>query len=144
MKYIKLAEQLTRLPEGVVLENSRLRTTAIVALAASLCVPMTGNDLNAAAQEDFFYNNAEALRRELFEINEVTPYNVDRAIEVAGKVWRKRYNLAYNPWPAQLLSPVDLVGEFLPEIHPETGAGLFITIDDITAAVGALRDALAA
>jgi len=141
MNYIKLAEQLSQLPEGVSAENRQLRITAILALAASMAVPMAGTELTAQAQEGYFYDNAEPLRKQLFALNETIPFNVDRAVEVAGKIWRKRYNLAFNPLPGQLLVPLDLVGEFLPEVQDREA--LKIGAEDIGCALTALREGLA-
>lgn len=128
MEFAQLVEHMNKLPEGVALEDRQMRVTAIMGLAASMKIPMTPNPLPPSELSTYFYDNAQLLRKRLFKINECFPFNVDRSLDIACRIYARRHFVAFQPTTADLLGNAKLFGE---DIVPEIDK-LKIVSQDIT------------
>lgn len=127
MKYSQLVEFLNKTPEGVALEKRQVRATTLLALAVSIKVPMTPTPMSPSQLSEYFFTNTSEVSKQLFEINECFPINVDRAIEVASNIYARRHNIAFQPTTYDLVGGFGDLSTFLPEL-PE----LNITTGDIS------------
>lgn len=119
MNPITVQNVLGDVPEGVAIDDRRLRLTAVLGLAMATIVPLPTEGLAQMERRQFFNENAGYARDQLFEINEVMPFSVDRAMDYGFRVWSMRYNFAYDPSPVLLLCPNAAVAEvtaIIPEI----------------------------
>jgi len=137
MNTLAIAQELSALPDGVLMEHRRQRITSQLGLATGLVVQLPGSELPPGELREFFSANVEQVSDVLFQINEAIPFSVDRAIEVGYRVWEKRHELAYTPRAEFIFQGYD-VCNLVPELDQ-----VKVSIDDVNRAVALLREGLA-
>lgn len=137
MNPITVVTQLSKLPEGVALENLRQRVTVMLALAVAITVPMPSSPIVENSLRSYFQENVAGIRNTLFQINEAQPFDVERTTEVAYQLWARRYGIAFNTVSSDLLqlrpfSPV--LDKLIPELD-----GLSISDVEVREAAALVR-----
>lgn len=89
------------LPEGVAMDKQRQRTSALIALALPVLVPVPTQAIDGSPR-DYFFSQVAGIRDVMFKINEVVPFDVDRALECGYALWNRRYEIALKPSPHML------------------------------------------
>ena len=106
-------------PTGFDAAVMRQHVTVLVAIAVGIHLPLPGAEVDNAALQSFFYENAGQYKSVMFEINEVVPFEVDRAQQLAAKIYQRRFDLAYRPTPLNVLSPENPFSEIFIQMVPE-------------------------
>lgn len=137
MNTLAIAQELSALPDGVLMEHRRQRITAQLGLATGLVVQLPGSELPPGELREFYNANVEQVSDVLFQINEAIPFSVDRAVEVGYRVWEQRHNLAYAPKASYVYCGFDV-----DNLVPELGQ-VKVSQDDVDRAIALLREGLA-
>lgn len=137
MNTLAIAQELSELPEGVLMEHRRQRITSQLGLATGLVVQLPGSELPPGELREFYTANVEQVSDVLFKINEAIPFNVERAIEVGYRVWEKRHELAYAPRASFVFQGYD-IGNLVPELDQ-----VKVSVNDVDRAVALIREGLA-
>lgn len=137
MNSLSIAQELSALPDGVLIENRRQRITVQLGLAVGIVMALPAAQLPSGELRAYFGNNVGEVRTVLGQINEAIPLTLDRAVELGYRVWVKRYECAYAPKASDLFS-----GNCLGDIVPEIGE-LKITAQDVQRGVAMLNEGLA-
>lgn len=141
MNPLKINAMFGSVPENVPMENRAQRLTALLGMAMSIVVPLPTQILEDGKVRSYFYENASAIRDVLFKINEVAPFDVDRACEYGHCLFAQRYNLAYKPNAHQLFG-TGPYGVVLNDVIPEV-SNLGVGAQPVDDAVAFLREAVA-
>lgn len=96
MNPLKINSLVTSLTEGVEIENRRYLLACVLGAAVATLVPLPGAPIVEGGLRDYFTQNVSELRSSMFQVNEVAPFDVDRAIEYGFQLWQRRYNLVYT------------------------------------------------
>lgn len=137
MNTLAIAQELSALPKGVLMENRRMRITAQLGLAAGLAVPLPGSELPPGELRNYYNTNAEAVCSVLYQINEAIGFNPVRALELGYRVWEKRHNQAYVPRALDIFAGHQL-GDLLPEFEL-----VQVGIEDVDRGLALIREGLA-
>jgi len=138
MNKFAIAQELSVLPDGIMIENRRQRITAQLGLATGLIVPMPSTEVPPGEMRNFYYANVEEVQSVLDQINECIPFSVERAVETGYRVWATRFEQAFRPTATALFS-----GSCVVEIAPEV-IELKITGLEVQRGVALIREGLAA
>lgn len=138
MNTFGIAEQLSELPDGLLVENRRQRVTVILGLSSGLLVPMPSNEVAPGELRHYFYANVEEVESILYKINEAIPFALDRALEIGYRAWHHRHSVSFNPNSGVLFedNPIKTIA-------PETG-DLKIGRSDVDSAMALIREGLCA
>lgn len=142
MNVMKINEVFGEIPEGFLMEKRRMRVTAILGLATSVVLPLPAAEVAGDELRTFFNTSFEAVHDLMYKINEVVPFDVDRATEYAFQIWKRRYDLVFNPNPHCLFG-TDAFGGTLYSVVPELDE-LCVGADPVINAVRFLKEALSA
>jgi len=118
MNPMKVSEQFA-MPEGTGLEKQRQYVTACIGMALAILVPVPTQEIEGQSGRDYFFANAQGLRDTMFKVNEVVPFDVDRALESGYALWSRRYEIALKPTPSDLFTSYDfrvVVSQHIPEL----------------------------
>lgn len=118
MNPMTIHSAFSELPEGVAIECRRARITALIALATSILIPLPSAPVEDSQRRSWFYENMQALKDIYYKINEAIPYDVDRAVEYAFRLFDKRYCLSVGLTANDLLGSMSW-GQVCREIIPE-------------------------
>lgn len=138
MNTFAIAQQLSELPDGILVENRRQRITVILGLAAGLVVPMPVNEVVPGELRHYFYANVEEVESILYKINEAIPFALDRALEIGYRAWNHRHSVAFTPKAGALFED-NPIKDFAPEITT-----LKIGRGDVDSAMALIREGLVA
>lgn len=137
MNTLAIAQELSTLPEGVLMENRRMRITSQLGLAAGLAVPLPGSELPPGELRNYYNANAEAVCTVLYQINEAIGFNPDRALELGYRVWEQRHSQAYTPKATDIFAGYNL-RDLLPEFEL-----VQVGIEDVDRGLALIREGLA-
>lgn len=97
-------------PENVSFELVPQRMSALLGLAVAGLATLPTAPIPADSCRLVFNNDQASVRGVLFQINEVIPFDVDKAMEIAFRIWERRYALVYSCFVTELTGDSVFVG----------------------------------
>lgn len=140
MNPVEIHSTFSALPEGVGQDKLRQRTCCLLGLAAGTMVPLPAAETSPNDLRTYFTENSGVIRSAMFKVNEVIPFDVDRALEYGFRIFERRYSLAYNCCPHEMFAPnlfAQTLGRHIPEFE-----GLGIGSTPIAEAIDCLKSCI--
>lgn len=116
---IAVHNHFNNLPAGFDQSCLRQHVTLCVALAVGSQVLLPPADVPEQNLQPYFFDNIEQFQACMYDINEIIPFEVDRAQQLAFKIYRRRYEIAYCCQPMDLLHGDKMFGDVFRSLVPE-------------------------
>lgn len=116
---IAVSNHFQNLPSGFDQSCLRQHVTVIIALAAGSKAQLPPADVPREQLKGYFFDNLGPWQGVMYEINEVIPFEVDRAQQLAYKIFERRYDIAYNCCAMDLLHGDKMFGDVFRNAVPE-------------------------
>lgn len=116
MNALKIHGHFNATPEGFDIGKVSQRTCCQIGMALGAIVPLPGAEVSRTDLRNYYMDNSKVLREVAFDINEVVPFNVDRAVDYGYRVYARRYELAHFCHPHDLLEPMN-TADHIPEFE---------------------------
>ncbi|MNE77893.1 hypothetical protein D3C80_1742490 [compost metagenome] len=137
MNPLKVNALVATLTEGTAIENRRYLLASVMGCAAATLVNLPSSPLQDSAVRDYYTQNVSEVRSTMYQINEVAPFDVDRAVEYGFQLWSRRYQLVYGCCIDELVGEAPFAATLI-KVMPEY-AESGVTKYKITQAVNILK-----
>lgn len=107
------------LPSGFDQTCLRQHVTVCIAMAVGSSVHLPGAEVPVSGLQGYFFDNIEQYQSCMYEINEIIPFELDRALQLAYKIYHRRYEIAYDCSPMDLLHGDKMFGSVFSNMVPE-------------------------
>lgn len=116
---IAVHNHFNNLPAGFDQSCLRQHVTLCIALAVGSQVHLPPADVPEQGLQAYFFENIEQYQACMYDINEIIPFETDRAQQLAFKIYQRRYEIAYHCQPMDLLHGDKMFGDVFCNLVPE-------------------------
>jgi hypothetical protein len=118
MNPLKINSMVQALCEGTPIENRRKLLACVLGAASASLVSIPSAPIAEGQLRDYFMQNVADVKATLYQINEVAPFDVERAISYAFCLFERRYGLVHKCCIAELCGE-NLFKGTLDKVMPE-------------------------
>lgn len=116
---IAVHNHFNNVPSGFDQTCLRQHVALCIALAVGSQVHLPPADVPEQGLQAYFFENIEQYQAVMYEINEIIPFEVDRAQQIAFKIYQRRYEIAYCCSPLDLIHDGRMFGDLFNNLVPE-------------------------